>query len=266
MAMSEGRIRRLKSGSRGRFRAVRGAVLTLSAAVLLVVSPNPKSPLAAVEVGGPITIDSTWANADTIVVTATVTVASGAHLTIQFGTVVMYRPTTSLTVAGQLTVNGEADARVVFTSSADTIGGTPMGGDWLGVDIQQSGVAAVHHCLVRYAVTGFKVYRAVSEFHGCAVADFSSQGMAIDGYYLGSPITATITDCIIHQKSPLLVGTGVGVFIYRLVDLTMTGSLIRNCEVGLQMQGQSSYAPHFDVSSCLIRDHASRGIYALSSG
>ena len=117
-----------------------------------------------------------------------------------------------------------------------------------------------------YAINSVHVNRSSTELYGCIIEDFSSGGFYIDGYSASSPITTVIEGCVIRQNDANLVGTGTGIFVYRSVDITVSGCEVSNCRYGMDFSGRQSLAPHFQVSSCEIRDHASRGIYAHAGG
>ena len=108
---------------------------TLTATLVILCCALWARPIQAgvVIVKGTIAGDTTWSNADTIVVAGAVDVAATGWLTIQAGAVVLFAPATGLTVFGLLTANGEANDRIVFTSSADTAGGSPVAGSWSGL-------------------------------------------------------------------------------------------------------------------------------------
>jgi hypothetical protein len=241
---------------------------TFVIAVILVFSflVRAETLSAAVEVGGTITSDTTWTSIDTIIVTDSIIVADSVLLTIQAGTIIMFSPGTALSVEGELMANGEKNNRNLFTSSADTAGGSPVAGEWYGVSFQENSTGILYHCDLRYADSCVDIYGSSPEFYGCVIEDFSSGGFYIDGYSASPPITTVIEGCVIRQNDAGLVGTGTGIFVYRSVDITVSGCKISNCYYGIDFAGRQTLAPHFQVSNCDIRDHASRGIYAHAGG
>jgi hypothetical protein len=237
-------------------------------AVILVFSflVCAETPSAAIEVGGTITSDTTWTSIDTIIVTDSVIVADSVHLTIQAGTIIMFNPGTALSIEGELIANGENANRILFTSSADTADGSPVAGEWKGLRFELNSDGLLSHCDLRYADSCVDVYESSTEFFGCIIEDFSSGGFYIDGCSASPPITTVIEGCVIRQNDASLVGTGTGIFVYRSVDITVSGCKISNCHYGMDFAGRQALAPHFQVTSCEIRDHASRGIYAHAGG
>ena len=221
---------------------------------------------AAVEVGGTITSDTTWTSIDTIIVTDSVIVADSVHLTIQAGTIIMFSPGTALSVEGELIANGEKNNRNLFTSSADTAGGSPVAGEWYGVSFQENSTGILYYCDLRYGFYSVHVLRSSSEFYGCVIENFFSRGFSIDGYAMNPPITTVIEGCVVRQNDANLIGTGTGIHVYRTVDVTVFGSEVSNCLDGMFFLGQGTDVPHFQVSRCEVLDNVSRGISALAGG
>lgn len=88
------------------------------------------SSMAATEVSGTISSDTTWTAASSPYhVTGTVTVESGAKLTIEAGTIVKFDPNINLSVSGILDANGTASAPIYFTSYKDDDAGGDTNGD-----------------------------------------------------------------------------------------------------------------------------------------
>ncbi len=225
-----------------------------------------QTPSAAVDVGGTITTDTTWTGIDTIIVTDAVIVADSVRLTIQAGAIIMFSPATALFVQGELIADGEGTNRILFTSSADTAGGSPAAGEWKGVKFELNSDGILSHCDLRYADSCIAIYESSPEFFGCLVEDFSVGGFYMDGYSDSLPITPLIENCVIRQRDASLVGTGTGIFVYRSVDITLSGCRVGNCFYGLDFAGRQTIVPHFQVTGCEIHDHASRGIYAHAGG
>lgn len=239
-------------------------VFIVTLVFLFLLCPLPSS--AYVEVSGTITSDTTWTSLDTIIVTGSVTVTDAARLTIQPGTIIMFRTGTALYVGGELMANGEKDNRILFTSSADTAGGSPAAGEWYGVCLQENSTGVLHFCDLRYAIYNVFADRASVELFSCVIENFSYRGFYMDGVFANPPITAMIENCEFRQSDPNLLGTGTGIYVYRSVNVTITECTVSDCYYGLYFYGQGVYIPHFQVSSSEVRDHAARGICAIAGG
>ena len=90
----------------------------------------------AAKAGGTVARDKAWKGR--ITVERTVTVARGAVLTIQPGTVVSFRPGAGLTVEGRLVAEGRADALIRFIPEPDP---SPEG--WEGIRFTDSAAGSV---------------------------------------------------------------------------------------------------------------------------
>ena len=239
-------------------------VCTVILAQFLIAWAKPSS--ATVEISGTIAGDTTWTNTDTIIVTGDVTVTGSATLTIDAGTIVLFNPETGLYIQGQLTAEGNSGNRILFTSSADTADGSPVAGEWKWVKFEANSDGILRNCDLRYADTCVYIDRSSPELDRCVIEDFSSRGIYVDGSSSNPPITPVIEHCVIGQNDLNLQGTGVGIYVYQRVNVTISGCEVSNCRYGMEFFGNGTLAPHFQVTGCEIRDHASRGVYTHADG
>jgi len=233
--------------------------------VLLFVSWCPPSS-AMVEISGTIDGDTTWTDTDTIKVTGDVFVTSTGWLTVQNGAIVLFASGTGLYISGQLTADGDKFNHIVFSSDTDTIGGAPVAGDWTGVRFEINSSGILHYCDLRYAITNVDIYHSSPELNTCIIENFLNTGVSVDGAISSPPITPVFIDCVIGQNQTGLLGTGIGIYVYRTAEVTISGCVISNCLFGLEFYGLGSYRPFFQVSECDIRNNSSRGIYAHAGG
>lgn len=94
--------------------------------------------------------------------------------------------------------------------------------------------------------------------------NFLSQGIHVDGYSSDPPIAPFIEDCLFNQKDQNYQGTGVGIYVYRSAEVTISGCKFSNSRVGLEFHGGSNLRPDFEVIDCVIRDNALYGIWTHS--
>ena len=128
---------------------------------LAVASFSVISAFADTNVSGAITGNTLWKKADSpFVVTADVSVQSGATLTIEAGTTVRFSLATSLRViSGALVAVGTATDNVSFTSVRDVSGSSPAAaaGDWNGLQF----AAATNSATTRLAYAQVKFGKGI---------------------------------------------------------------------------------------------------------
>ncbi|MBE0416537.1 MAG: hypothetical protein IBX63_02065, partial [Coriobacteriia bacterium] len=174
--------------------------------------------LPSQQVSGTISSDTTW-TADTVwVVSGNVTVASGAHLTLEPGTVVKFAGASSrLTVDGTLTAVGTPAERITFTSIRDdTAGGDtngdgdatqPAKGDWDKVRFGPGASASrLEHAEVRYggASSGYNTPYASVVVDGSSPAirhATVTAGHTTGVYVIGAGAAPSIRDSVVSGHS-----------------------------------------------------------------
>ena len=120
------------------------------------------SAMAVTDVSGTISSDTTWTAANSPYhVTGTVTVESGAKLTIEADTIVKFDPNINLSVSGILDANGTASAPIYFTSYKDDDAGgdtngdgnasNPAVNDWGGIATANGATVNIRYTTVRYS-------------------------------------------------------------------------------------------------------------------
>ncbi len=144
---------------------------------VLVVNGRAKADLTdipVIYVTSDITLNTTWTSDYVYYITHNISIASGATLTIQAGTIVKFDvpfiPTPSniykLTVIGNLDLQGTTDQPVLFTSGRDdTAGGDsngdlnqtlPAAGDWNAITLVNWS-SNINNVIVRYAYNGIQI-------------------------------------------------------------------------------------------------------------
>ena len=142
---------------------------------------------------GTLNADTTWANTEVHEITNDVTVAAGATLTIQPGTIVKFHHgNADLFVNGTLDAQGTAGEPIVLTSLKDDVGGdtngdggatSPAPGNW--ARIQVNGTAMISHAQIRYG--GFFFGSMVQANGGdltlsnSVISDSAADGVRVSG-------------------------------------------------------------------------------------
>ncbi|HUU45020.1 MAG TPA: right-handed parallel beta-helix repeat-containing protein [Acidobacteriota bacterium] len=242
----------------------RGLCLGIVLAGLLIPSSAVLS--ATVEATGYIVNDTTWTGTDTVIVSGFLIVADTVKLTVEAGARVLFTSGAKLMVQGEVEAEGSSTQRILFTSSADTTGGTPVAGAWAGISFEMTGRGSLRHCDFKYATNSVSALESSPTIERCVMEHFSVAGCYIDGYDAYPRTTPRVENCIIMQTDPALIGTGNGIVIYRATNVTITGCWIRNCRDGLNVNAVGSLTPHFAVTNTDIGDNARYGIYTYAGG
>jgi parallel beta-helix repeat protein len=215
------------------------AVLLL--ATLLLFS-GASATLAATNVSGTISTDTTWTTAGSpYVISGTVIVSTGVTLTLQPGVVVKGTSSSaSLYVAGTLVADGTPTSPIVFTSiKDDTVGGDtngdgggtlPAAGDWKEILFQSTSTGSVlDYVEVRYS--------------GALTASIrvDSSGLSI-------------------TNSAVVDGDNYGIYVYSNASPTITDNTIARNDHGIRLDGSSA-----SVIGNTIRDNGTYGIYLSNS-
>jgi len=222
---------------------------------------------AAVEFGGIITGDTVWTNDDVVIVRDSLVVDSTGHLTIQPGTTVLFELMTPVFIYGRLTAVGNEAAPIVFTTIADTVGGTPTSSTfWYGLSFQEGSDGEMEHCRVAYTLTCIDINMCSLEFHHCTVENFLGFGFYIDGMFEIPPIEVVIDGCVIRQTDPDLLDDGRGIYVFRSVNIGISHTRIRDCNIGIQLYSYNAYNPRFNIFRTEIASHWTDGLYLNGSG
>jgi hypothetical protein len=227
----------------------------------LVVQAFGIRPSPAVEISGTIDSDTTWTSDETILVTGDVTVAASGSLTIEAGSEIYFGLGRRLFVAGHLAAEGEHLTRIVFTTVADTAGGSPLAGSWNGILFGPTSDGWLWHCDVRYAGTCVYISQASPTLDGCVIEGFNSSGIYVQGVTSVPAITPAIMGCAIEQRRPGLIGMGTGIYARQSMEITISGCSIRNCSTGFDFYSVGSAVPAFQVVNCDVQGHVSNAIY-----
>ncbi|MBN1138374.1 MAG: right-handed parallel beta-helix repeat-containing protein, partial [Anaerolineae bacterium] len=151
----------------GRWRSIWLALIPLLLLMAALLAATwPAAAAGPTYVGGPISVPTTWALADSpYIVTGTVTVRQGAILTIEPGVTISFTAGTGLEVgsttsSGRLVASGTFSQPITFT--ALTLPSTR--GFWDGIEFSANSLSnTLRYCLIEYAGTG--VYSDDSDSH-----------------------------------------------------------------------------------------------------
>lgn len=216
---------------------------------------------AIIEIEGTILNDTTWTDQDTIRITNTVTVPDSVQLTIEPGAFIFVDLSKGIEIYGLLIAQGQEDNKIVFTSSADTLGGSPLLSYWRGIYYKQNSNGILQHCSIKYTYYGVSAEYCSIEVRNCTIVDFMYRGFNINGGTLDIPPAIVIDACTIGRNTPPTTATVAGIYVYQSTDIAVSRCRIYNCTYGIDLLSHSDDEPLFQINSCDIRDNTKCGIY-----
>jgi len=208
-----------------------------------------------------------------------VTVVRDASLTIKPGTVVKFTINSSLIVYGSLRANGEADARIVFESSAPSPSSFDWGlpGDdraWGGIQFVGRKGSEMRHCIIRHAAIGVLCEESSPRIEQCSISQTGITAIAIsnsaapiirkcrlsdnegDGLTCKGSCKPVIEDCSIEHN-----GLNGMVFGQKCEPIVRNVVVMRNNGPGLRCFD----AMAGEISSCRFVENGGPGITCETS-
>lgn len=201
---------------------------------------------AATNISGTISSDTTWTVVDSpVIITGTVTVASGVTLTIEPGVVVKMEGSSPFIINGTLRAIGSEAEPIYFTSSRDDeVGGDsnsngsatlPAARDWRTIQFNAGSVGKLDNVVVRYGGwknTSIKALPAI--------------------YNNGGSITIDNSEIALNGHSGIAQVGG---------QINLNGSSISDNEYGLIVQNGEA-----DLTGNSFSNHTKMGLLAFGSG
>jgi len=225
----------------------------ITAILILILAATT---VAQTNISGTISSDSTLVLAGSpYIVTGNVTLNNGSTLTVDPNVVVRFNPGTRIYIYGVLDANS-----AIFTSSADTAGGTPAKGDWGNIQVgnySNTGSAHFSKCQIKYG--GNSDYSNLYIYKGTATLDTTSVSQSkYDGVKLaaGSNIV-NITGSDISNCASL------GVYVTTGVTANITNSTIQTCDWPIRYDGTASVVFTGNVN---LAGNTHDGIYIYNNG
>jgi parallel beta-helix repeat protein len=194
--------------------------------------------------GGNIAKDSVWTLAGSpYKVSGSITVNAGFTLQVDSGVVVRFQSGTYLYVTGNLTAR-----QAIFTSSKDTVGGTPVKGDWGAIyPNNASATLGLDTCTVKFGSYG--IYG--SSLSSATLTGSSFLNSNSTNIYLSAP-NVTLTGCTVSNSN------GIGVQINNATNATLTNVTISGSTSG---QGMWIGATNISITGCSVSGSSSHGIF-----
>ncbi|MBN1186604.1 MAG: VCBS repeat-containing protein [Bacteroidales bacterium] len=217
---------------------------------LAISSNDPDDPVTYVylsgvcgtQISGTISEDSIWTiDKSPYVVTGDLTVSSGVTLTIEAGVEVLFDGFYSITVNGNLLINGTSDENVLFTSVYE-----PGPGNWNRIHFSSTGSGDLNYLTLQASTDGIHAENSNSIIINNSLFDENSNY----GIYLNS------TSAIIKNTQVKNNGTGIyGISSSPEID---SCTISDNEDYGLYFNNSTS-SPI--ITNSIIADNSSYGIY-----
>lgn len=226
------------------------------------------SPVCGTVIGdGIITGDTLWTSTDIIEIVDSVVITATGHLTIEPGTIIRVALMGKINIYGQLTAVGDETNRIVFTTVADTINGSPGPSNfWYGLAAWEGGRLVMNYCDIRYALMAAYISGADGEFSNCTAENFIGHGFFIDGKDGENKINIDINSCRIIQTNPGMIKQGIGIYAIRNVDLSVAHTEISDCRLGISLESYNTSSPIFSIKRTEISRHSEDGISMYGGG
>jgi parallel beta-helix repeat protein len=239
---------------------------------------------AATEVGGSITVDTTWSadNSPYIVVSESVTVTQGVQLTIEPGVSIRFNPGLKLWVDGVLIARGTDSNPITFTSNNPT----PAPGNWGNIHFLTTAEPTVidehgnyisgsilQYCVIEYAgFDGVSYQNAVYSFlntlmvDNCLIENNTGSGIMIVS---DNDTLSWVTNNALNNNHAW--GHGGGVLLYYGV---IKNNIVSNNHADGGTDGGGIFALQADVIDNIVTNNRTKetsgtegaGIYLVSEG
>lgn len=210
----------------------------------------------ALDVGGSILADTTWALSDSpYMVKSDVTVAVEATLTIEPGVTVKVSKGSSLTINGNLYAVGTDQDPIIFTSSEEQ----PAAGDWDGVKFygNRNSTFRMTGCVLQHATNGI----TVASLGRVIIKETTISGNSLSGIQTTSGADLVIQDSTIDQNANGILSLGVTSY-----GLKIMNNQISNNENGIYINtyGDNSRIHNVTISGNTFKNNTN-GVYLSSS-
>lgn len=136
-------------------------------------------------------------------------------------------------------------------------------GTYVGFNIanQEQSTTVIQGFTIRNVASGIMCDHTSPTIRANIIKNFIYHGIYAAAFSEDPPISPLIEDCIITQTDGFYVGTGSGIYVYRNVEVTISGCKFSNCRYGMDFYANGDMWPVFQVIDCVIRDNSINGFW-----
>ncbi len=180
---------------------------------------------------GTISVNTVWTPgnpAAPYVISANLTVAAGAELTLQPGTTLKMANGVILATNGTLRIEGEPGNPVTITCNAATC----TKGIWNGIDaLSATSIVSVNYATIEWASTGIEINGGIGSVRNSTIRNFSTNGVWVQNVSASTVIANNLIDNINDTVDCIEASSG---------SPTITGNTLQNCAIGVNVFRNSS--------------------------
>ncbi len=136
-------------------------------------------------------------------------------------------------------------------------------GTYIGFNIanQEQSTTVIQGFTIRNVASGIKCDHTSPTIRANIIENFIYTGIYARSLSGDPVISPVIEECIFTQTDFGYAGSGTGIYVYRSVEVTISGCKFSNCRYGMDFYANGDMWPVFQVVDCVIRDNSIHGIW-----
>lgn len=136
-------------------------------------------------------------------------------------------------------------------------------GTYVGFSIadEEQSTTVIQGFTIRNVGSGIQCELSSPTIRANVIENFLYNGIYLGAVYADEPTTPVVEDCIIGQTDQNYVRIGTGIYVYRLVNPTISGCRFSSCRYGMDFNANGDMWSVFQIADCVIRDNLLYGIW-----